>query len=53
MDYEIKCDATMLIKLPKAMKEKAIDKAFSKRCNLSEYIRNLISKDLEKDIYGI
>lgn len=46
MNENEKYNTTILIKLPKYLKEKAIDKAYSERCNLSEYIRKLINKDL-------
>lgn len=42
-------DARLMIKLPKEMKEKFEKKANKKYKNLSEYIRDLIRKELEEN----
>lgn len=42
-------DAIIMIKLPKDMKEKFEEKANQKYKNLSEYIRDLIRKELEEN----
>ena len=41
-------DAIIMIKLPKDMKEKFEEKANQKYKNLSEYVRDLIRKELEE-----
>lgn len=40
-------DSSIIVKISKDTKEKVIDKAYSKRRKVSEYIRDLIEKDLE------
>ena len=42
-------DAIIMIKLPKDMKDKFEEKANQKYKNLSEYIRDLIRKELEEN----
>lgn len=42
-------DAIIMIKLPKDMKEKFEEKANQKYKNLSEYIRDLIRKELDEN----
>ena len=42
-------DAIIMIKLPKDMKEKFEEKANQKYKNLSEYVRDLIRKELEEN----
>ena len=49
MKTEKKYTATLMIKLPKDMKEKFEEKANQKYKNLSEYIRDLIRKELEEN----
>lgn len=45
----IKCDDCMIIKIPKELKEKLIQKAKDNYNNLSQYVRNMIVEDLMKD----
>ena len=42
-------DAIIMIKLPKDMKEKFEEKANQKYKNLSEYVRDLIRKELDEN----
>lgn len=44
----IKYDSQIFIKIPASIKEQAEEKAFSESKTISEYIRNLIVKDLKR-----